>query len=533
MQTGKWISLAAGLLSAFAPCAAFARHSRPSQHEGTIVVGAAAVEPSPTSLGGLFDTVETADAFSVPGAVSTGPSVPSACDCAALAAKAAGAYRGVHYANDFSYLGDPCYDDWHLGERLKRMGVGECWTVDIGGEYRLRYHAEQNMRNSAAVTNSLGLTGNDDEFLLHRTRVYLNAEHGRHFRFFGEMLDAVSEFESNALPRSIEENRAEMQNLFAEVRNVDLGAGTIAARLGRQEVLLAAQRLVSPLDWANTRRTFDGVCLTWKGEAWDVDGLWLRPMRRNAAHRTRIDPPNLEQQLYGVYGTYKGLCRDKLELFWLAIDYENVAPTGIRYDTLGTRYWGSTNDWLYEFEGGVQLGENADGTDHSAGYVTAGLGRKFPCAAFEPTVWLWYDWASGDDTVGNGFHHYEPLSHKYLGFMDLFGRRNIQDINVQATAALGDKTSLLFWYHYFRLVNQNDVPYNVNMTPFAGLPAGSSASKDLGHEFDVVITRTLTPRSSVLLGYSHFFAGDFFATTPGVPYRSDADFYYVQWHVNF
>ena len=44
-----------------------------------------------------------------------------------------------------------------------------------------------------------------------------------------------------------------------------------------------------------------------------ADGLWLRPLKRNAAHRTKLDAPNLDRQLYGVYATYKGFCRDNLE----------------------------------------------------------------------------------------------------------------------------------------------------------------------------------------------------------------------------
>jgi hypothetical protein len=456
------------------------------------------------------------------------------CDDAAMAKRVAGAHKGVFYANDFSYLNDACYDDWHLGDNLKRINVGDCWVVDVGGQYRIRYHSERNINNvpGGVVTNSLGLTGDDDDFLLHRTRLYLNAEYGSHFRVYGEMLDAVSN-NGNGAPRPIEENRTELQNLFAEVKGIDFAGGTIGARIGRQEVLLGAQRLVSPLDWANTRRTFDGARVMWQGDNWDVDGIWLRPMKRDAAHRTTLDAPNLDQQLYGMYATYKGLCRDNLELYWLALDYEDIGPSGFRYDTLGGRYWGSNGDWLYEFEGGVQFGENADATDHSAGFVTAGLGRKFSNAKFKPTVWMWYDWASGDDTVGNGFHHYEPLAHKYNGFMDIFGRRNLQDVNLQAIANLTDKTQLLLWYHYFSLANGNDVPYNVTMTPFAGLAAGSSGSQDLGHEIDVLITQTLSPRSKVLLGYSHFFAGDYYATTVGVPINADADFFYAQWHVNF
>jgi hypothetical protein len=40
--------------------------------------------------------------------------------------------------------------------------------------------------------------------------------------------------------------------------------------VGRQELLYGAQRLISPLDWANTRRTFEGGKLIWQGERVEV-----------------------------------------------------------------------------------------------------------------------------------------------------------------------------------------------------------------------------------------------------------------------
>lgn len=57
-----------------------------------------------------------------------------------------GAYKGVFYANDFSYLNDPCYDGpSFIGDNLKGLLNG---NLDIGGEARVRYHKENNHRFS-------------------------------------------------------------------------------------------------------------------------------------------------------------------------------------------------------------------------------------------------------------------------------------------------------------------------------------------------------------------------------------------------
>jgi hypothetical protein len=116
--------------------------------------------------------------------------------------------------------------------------------------------------------------------------------------------------------------------------------------------------------------------------------------------------------------------------------------------------------------------------------------------------------------------------------MDFYGRRNVQDANLLLTMKPHDKIKLLAWYHYFQLQNINDVPYNVNMTPFADLPAGSSGSRDLGSEVDLTATWLISPRTNLVFGYSHFFAGDYYSTTP-VPYDGDADFFWTQYSVNF
>ena len=63
-------------------------------------------------------------------------------------------HKGLFYANDFSYLKDPCYNGCCLGDCMKLMPVGPCgrWgTLDIGGQVRLRYHDEEGMGRRAGI----------------------------------------------------------------------------------------------------------------------------------------------------------------------------------------------------------------------------------------------------------------------------------------------------------------------------------------------------------------------------------------------
>lgn len=433
--------------------------------------------------------------------------------------RVAGAYGGLFYNNNFGYLCDPNYADWHLGETLKRRGVGDRVCYDLGGQFRMRQQAERNMRG-------LGLTGRDDDFLLYRTRLYANAQIGKRFRLYAEMIDANSEYE-NFLPRPIEVNRMDMLNLFADFMLLDADRGQLWGRVGRQELLYGEQRVISPLDWANTRRTFDGAKLFWKGENWDIDSFYVHPVSPDATH---FDNPNYDREFMGFYATYKKLKNSKLDLYYLAFNDNAKRNLNFNYDTVGARLSGGRGAWLYDLEGAYQ-GGNFNGANHDAGFYTLGLGRKFACAPWMPTLWAYYDWASGDDIIGNGYDHQFPLSHKYLGFMDLYGRRNIKDMNLLLTMNPHERVKFLMWYHIFHLQNMDDVPYSVAMTPFN--PGNLPGASDLGHEIDTVMSLTLTPRMDLLFGYSQFFAGDYYATTPGVPYNGDASFFYTQLTVDF
>lgn len=431
-------------------------------------------------------------------------------------------HKGVFYANDFSYLKDPKYCGCCLGDSLKLMPVGACGqygTLDIGGQTRLRYHHEEGMGQTPGFTRFQD-TSND--FMLNRTRLYTNWKVNDSLRVYSEGIYAGVTANDDYVPRSFDENNGDLLNLFFDAKVTD----DTTVRVGRQELLYGNQRLVSPLDWANTRRTFEGIRFLHKSGDWSHDLFYtnLVPVVAN-----KFDEADYDQSFYGIYSTYSGWKKAKLETYYLGYDNETVAApvnTDFSVHTLGLRLDGSVDKWLYEFEGGPQFGRQSGlGLDHAAGFATAGIGRKID-ADWKPTLWFYYDYASGNFPGGNfnRFNQLFPLGHKYLGFIDAVQRSNVESPNVLLTLSPTDKISLLVWYYHFFSNSTSDI-----VPSFGGTAAQSTTSNDLGDELDFISTYKFGPRSQILFGYSHFWAGEKIIAAN----RSDADFIYTEWTLNF
>ncbi len=452
-----------------------------------------------------------------------GQSAPIGKPQAAPKNPAATAYKGVFYDNDFKYLNAPQNQENFLGDQFKQVSIGECWTVDVGGEYRMRQHHEVNLVGSN-LSNS-----NENDFLLQRTRLYTNVRWADSFRFFGEAIDATSSFE-NFPPRTIEENRFDSLNLFVDGLLTDPGNGQLWGRAGRQELLYGEQRLISPLDWANTRRTFDGAKIYWRAKDWDVDGFWVRPVpfSQHVNDDHNFDHPNSSQEFIGLYSSNKGHKDYVYDLYFLRLADDSAAS--FNANTFGARWKSKCECWLIDAEGGYQFGDFGP-RRQSAGFATVGLGHEWADLPWKPVIWQYFDWASGDadptDSVRGTFNQLFPLGHKYFGFADLVGRQNIQDLNLQFTAKPSQKINLLIWWHVFHLAQARDSLYNANGTPIRTDLTGAAGTY-VGQELDFTAQYSFDARRDVLFGYSHFYAGSFVKNTnpPGV--TGDVDFVYTQ-----
>ncbi|WP_197529165.1 alginate export family protein [Aeoliella mucimassa] len=400
---------------------------------------------------------------------------------------------------------------------------GQWGTVDVGGQLRLRYHHEQGM---GQLPETSRFQDTETDFLLTRLRLYTNWKVSDRVRLYAEGIYADVSTSDLYIPRAIDDNYGDFLNLFVDVAVTD----STAVRVGRQELLYGSQRVVSPLDWANTRRTFEGVKIMYNECDWSIDTFFTNYV---PVDDTDLDQADYNQRFYGVYGVYSGLENATVDMYYLGYDDDRALGSNaagsrdFSLHTLGLRISGSQGDWLYEFEGGPQFGRQSGiGANHSAGFATAGIGRKLDMK-WKPTIWFYYDYASGNSADGdfNRYNQLFPLAHKYLGFIDATQRANIESPNLLLTMTPHEKVSLLFWYYHLMSNTAGDIVPSIG-----GTPTQSTSSKDWGDELDATVQYKFTPRSNILFGYSYFWAGNKITPVAGA---TDADFFYTQWELNF
>ena len=429
---------------------------------------------------------------------------------------------------------------------MRLSSDGHVWA-SFGGQLRERVEMWHDFNFGVQGTN----TGdNDDAYLLHRFRAHVDVHAGQMFRAFVEMKSALAT--DRDLPgtaarpiglRPVEVDTIDLQNAFLDVR-LPLGEkDSFTLRGGRQELLFGNERLVSPLDWTNTRRTFDGVSGIWNVVNWRVQAFYSHLVR---VHKYNFNEPDDDVQFWGAYATrpqpFGTSGPAVLDVYWLALERGDSYPASPAFNgsvgeddrqTFGARIAGPipNTDFDYEAEGAYQFGD-VSGADVSAGMFVAEVGWGVPKAVYAPRVVAGFDYASGDDTAGDGdvetFNQLFPLGHKYLGYIDVIGRQNIMDARLQTSITPFYTTRVSLDFHNFWRASDDDALYNA-----AGgvVRAGNTSGESfVGSELDLTLRQPIGRHFDALFGYSHFFAGPFVEDSGP---DDDIDFGYIQGQYTF
>src|SRR5205823_5967638 len=146
-------------------------------------------------------------------------------------------------------------------------------------------------------------------------RVYSDLWYQDQFRVFVEYLDAQT-ISQDLPPALIDKDQSDILNAFADIKLFDMD-GPAYFRVGRQELLYGSQRLISPLDWANTRRTFQGGKVFYRGDKLDLDVFCVQPVVPSPGH---FDSVANSQIFSGVFGTYRLNPNQSIDAYYLNLD---------------------------------------------------------------------------------------------------------------------------------------------------------------------------------------------------------------------
>ena len=444
-------------------------------------------------------------------------------------------YNTLRWKEDWSVLrGQDRSDFWDPIKYVPLSEDGKYWA-SFGGQVRLRpeYWGNSNFGQKGAAPND----EESDAFLLSRIMMHADLHLGETFRVFLEGKSSLATERDLAGGRTaFYVDEIDLQNGFLEARiPIGTDAFALTARGGREELLEGKQRLVSPLDWANVRRTFDGANLNVRSRRFRAKGFWSRPVRvKKYDFNTSTG-----NQFFGIYSTMTDVrWVDGFDLYWLGLLADNVtfnATTGNENrQTMGGRVWGNIGEstFFYDAEFGYQVGD-VGGADINAFMFASFLGRPFRALDRAQTLRLGFGYASGDDDPGDNkvetFNQLFPLGHAYLGFIDTIGRQNVIDVSLMGKTDVlwGVKARLAL--HYFWRASTDDAVYNAGGGVVRPGNAGNSA--DVGGELDLLLSRRFGAHFFTNLGYSHFFAGKFIeqaAETPAfLGADQDIDFVYL------
>jgi hypothetical protein len=446
-----------------------------------------------------------------------------------------GPYPFSFAETSFTYLDPIPFDQRDWAEKLKRVPVGDHMLFSTGGELRYRYNQE---------TNSRG-TGLTDTYNLYRNRLWADAWYEDWVRVYGEFIYAESLGQDlPPYPRDI--NRGDMEQLFADIKLFEHDGNPVYVRLGRQELLYGSQRMISPNDWGDNRVRFQGVKAFYRSDKLDADLFVVQPVIPQAS---RFDPVDNNALFTGLWFTYKPKKAHFIDAYYLNLDNTSTNIGQFRVgafnvNTIGGRYTGrSDGGFLWDLEGAIQFGNHVDQSIIAQMFTTY-FGYNWKDVWATPTLWVGYDYASGDpDPNQTGqrrtFNQLFAFGHYYLGFVDFVGRQNIHDWTVQGYAYPANWITTGIQYHVFRLDSNKDFLYpgtvpGLNQRQFPGAlprrdPTGL-AGDDVGTEIDVLINFHLTQRQDIFITYSHFFPGAFFrATGPS----NAVDYLYLQYSMRW
>jgi hypothetical protein len=173
---------------------------------------------------------------------------------------------------------------------------------------------------------------------------------------------------------------------------------------------------------------------------------------------------------------------------------------------------GVRSNFDYSVEAARELGSVGPETIR-AWAMTGGAAYEFRAVTASPRVFTQYDFASGNNTAGDGVHRtfdtIYPTAHDRFGIMDLFGWQDIRSWRAGGTISPHRRWTVTAQYLDFWLAAAHDAVYNTSGSAIVYAPANSQFGTHIGREGDVYTWYELDRHLNIGAGYGRFEAGNF------------------------
>lgn len=420
-------------------------------------------------------------------------------------------YKMLRWEEDWSWLSRQPPADKDAFDSVKFVELGDDWHFLFGGSARIRFESDDN--------KTLGASPFEDDDLT-RVRGFLHWEIGRpQFRWFSEVRYSDTLGSDRPVSGTWRDD-PDFQNFFLEGTFGSATKHPVSVRVGRQELLFGVERVVGPLDWSNTRRTWDGISVTAKTQRSKTVVFSVLPVEHEIHD---IDSPEDHRIFSGVNWTFKANPANTFEAYAFGLhDSRNTfagddgAKDDVTLMTYGGRYVldAKKGAWV-DVEANVQDG-NWGTNDVSAWSVTATAGYQWKDAAWKPKVTGGFDVATGDDDPKDGergtFTQLFPTGHPWLGHLDLVGRQNVRSARARFEAQPLKGMKLDAALHRFWLEEETDALYDAGGAVLRAAPA-TTAGKDVATELDLWVSYTFAVHHTFAAEVARWWSGDFIEGT--------------------
>ena len=422
-------------------------------------------------------------------------------------------------------------EDW---SQARHFAASDFWDpakfvpLDSDGDYALGFGGDLRLRGEVWSAYGFGSAAeNDDVYGLSRVRLHANAQLSEYFRLFVEGKSALATerlLAGQTLSRDVD--ALDLQNLFADLILPLWTDAELRLRIGFQELSMGSERLLSPDDWSNSRRTFDGLSFNGDLEVlrFELFCGYLVPVTKYGLNKTDTEDTLCSAAVNTELGKHSLLG------FWLWREQEvPLASERVKEvrQTFGLELAGPLPTGFDAFlMGAAQVGKRGD-VDVRAGHFAAELSLRTE-HELHPHLAAGIEFASGDldplDDTAQTADALFPTSRHFLGLVGAVGRQNV--VALRLSSALEPLEGLVLGLDgfVFHLARPLDALYDDDLGAVR-LPQRGGASY-VGSELDAVARYQMDRHASFIAAYAHVFAGDFVAQT-GV--SGDVDFAMFQY----